>query len=100
MKDEDLDTYYLCDCHDMSHAMRVSFNADKVDGKQPEPDDFCYVEFGMYNWNGFFGRIWVALKFIFSGDFPFSDIVLRKEDIIKLRDHLNNKINPPKKRNK
>jgi hypothetical protein len=83
---DDLQNLYVCDCSDISHVMRVSVDEDEKNIEIPS----CYVEFGMraQDEKGFFSRLWEGLKYIYSGNYMFTELVFTRRQMEEMRDNL------------
>ena len=49
------DVIFECDCHDLSHTFRISYDKEF---------DEVILETHLYQYNGFLRRIWLAIKYI------------------------------------
>ena len=75
----------LCDCSSAEHQLIVSWDND---------DKEVYVRVHLANYDGFWRRLWHAVKYVFgykSRYGAFDEVILRKEDadnLQKVVDHL------------
>ena len=83
---DDLQNLYVCDCSDISHVMRISVDEDEKDPNYPN----CYVEFGMrkQDGKGFFARLWEGLKYAFTADFMFTELIFTRKQLEEIRDNI------------
>jgi len=80
----DKKVYLECSCHSIEHITRFSYS-------QIEPHE-VYMETHLYNYMGFWKRIWVAIKYIFGyrsryGDFDC--LILSPPAVVNMRDSFN-----------
>lgn len=78
------ETYLHCSCHTLSHTLRVSHWADDL--------ETLYIE-TIASPASIFRRVWLAFKWVLGYEVVFGETILRREDAIKLQNHLANFLN-------
>jgi len=77
---------FICDCGDVEHQFIISYDSE---------DKEIYISVHLRNYMSFFQRIIIAIKYIFGKKSiygAFDVVILNKNQIIELRDCLNQKI--------
>lgn len=77
-------TQCLCE-HDRDHNVVFTFYNEDEDSE-------LYVSAGLNHYKGFFQRLWVGIKYALGIDntyYAYTESVLDKDEIIRLRDYLN-----------
>jgi hypothetical protein len=77
---------FICDCGDVEHQFIISHDSE---------DKEIYISVHLANYMSFFQRIITAIKYIFGKKSiygAFDVVILNKDQIIELRDCLNQKI--------
>jgi hypothetical protein len=78
----DKELYLPCDCHDVGHVVRVSYEDD------PKWADWCYLNVQMDPYASFWQRLVIAFKYVFAGhthNAHWSETILNREKRDKLR---------------
>lgn len=79
---------FICDCGDIEHQLVVS---DDTEDNQKELN----ISIHLYQYRNFFQRLLVGIKYIFGKNSIYGNwdvIILNEENIIKLKNILENKL--------
>ena len=81
----DKSKFFVCDCGDISHQFRISYN--------PDDDDWTElsIEILLSNYRGFWKRLWHGLKYAFgykSRFGAFDEVLLNYDSASTLKDML------------
>lgn len=77
---------YVCDCGDVSHQFIVSWYPDDEDW-----NDLLYFQVHLNQSNGFWRRLWDAIKYVFGFKCrfgSFDEILVNKYDAKRLKNSL------------
>lgn len=76
--------YFDCDCKGFHCTVRFCYF--------PDEKDYLYLETHLTE-VGFFKRCWRAIRYVFGMYTPYNETVLNKEEIVKVRDTLDEFLN-------
>ena len=77
---------YVCDCGDVSHQFIISWYPDDEDW-----NDLLYFQVHLNQSNGFWKRLWDAIKYVFGFKCrfgAFDEILVNKHDAKRLKNSL------------
>ena len=81
--------YLECNCEDPEHLLRFYWWKEGVREDDPDWQYLC-AQIQMSHYQGFFKRVWAAIKYIFgSRSQGWAEALLLKEQAIELRDICN-----------
>lgn len=77
---------FVCDCNTVEHQFVITYDNDPT-------DDFLYIEPRLNHYLPFYKRILQAIQYVFNrADGSYDTIVLRKNDMQRLVDVVNKKL--------
>jgi hypothetical protein len=86
--------YFECGCECDEHRLVFSLDVDNDVSGSVHPDNVClYTSVFLNQYHGVFGRIWVAIKYIFGVKCRyghFDCFLLKSGDIDRMTEMLNN----------
>jgi hypothetical protein len=88
MEEKHLDQFTVCDCGSMGHLVRLAYD-QYVDG-----DEDLTIGVTMNHYLGFWGRVKMALKYIFKrdNDWHYDAVIINKARAQQIRDFINETI--------
>lgn len=78
---------FICDCCDIEHQMVISHDSQ---------DKEIYISIHLADYKNFFQRLWIGIKYIFGKKSKYGkwdEIILNKDEIIRLKEVLERKLN-------
>lgn len=82
--EDEVREFYMCGCTHLGHTLLIEFFKD-------DPECGFYLSMSLYQHNGFFKRVWQAIKYVFGcrrGTSDYDHIMLIPDDARALRARL------------
>ena len=69
---------FVCSCGSMEHMFVVSMEEFKIPEPNPEDQVELYIHVALSQYHGFWGRLWMAIKYLFGHHCKYGhfDVVL------------------------